>query len=105
MQFLIAEGVPPAAILDDWQSKSTRGNALAAAQLLSTLPGRKVLLTSDFHMLRALAVFRKLHIDVAPLPAPDVLETTEAWSGRFAGFLTMTVETAKIVDYKLHGWV
>jgi uncharacterized SAM-binding protein YcdF (DUF218 family) len=94
--FLIAEGVPQQAILAEWQSQSTRENGM---------PGRKVLLTSDFHMYRSIRVFRKLGVDVVPMPVPDVLKAAQRWDARFPAFETMVVETTKIVYYKLRGWI
>jgi hypothetical protein len=56
-------------------------------------------------MFRAISVFRKLGIDVAPMAAPDVMKTAEHWNGRVPAFETMLVETVKIVDYKFRGWI
>jgi uncharacterized SAM-binding protein YcdF (DUF218 family) len=103
--FLIGEGVPGQAIAGDWQSSSTRENGIDAARLIAGMPGRKVLLTSDFHMYRAIRVFRKLGIEAAPMPIPDVIKSSQHWSARFTDFETMVVETTKIVYYKLHGWI
>ena len=103
--FLVMEGVPQQAIVAEWHSTTTRENGLETARLVQGMPGRKVLLTSDFHMYRALRVFRKLGVDVTPMPIPDVLKLSQHWYGRFGGFQTMTAETAKIVYYKLHGWI
>jgi uncharacterized SAM-binding protein YcdF (DUF218 family) len=105
MNFLIAEGVPREAIVAEWRSTSTRENALETARLLQRMPGKRVLLTSDFHMFRAIRVFRKLGIDVTPMVAPDVLHATEHWNGRFQAFQTMVVESAKIADYRMRGWI
>ena len=105
MKFLIAEGVPREAIVAEWRSRSTRENALETARLLQGMPGKRVLLTSDFHMFRAIRVFRKLGIDVTPMVAPDVLHATEHWNGRFQAFQTMVVESAKIADYGVRGWI
>jgi len=105
LDFLEAYGVPPDAIVAEWQSQSTRENGMEVARMIQGMPGKKVLLTSDFHMYRALGVFRKLGIDVTPMPAPDVLHATQNWPGRFSAFETMCMETAKIVDYRLHGWI
>jgi uncharacterized SAM-binding protein YcdF (DUF218 family) len=69
------------------------------------LPGKKVLLTSDFHMYRALRVFRKLGIEAAPMAVPDVLHSTEQWSGRFGAFEMMLTESAKIAYYAVRGWI
>jgi uncharacterized SAM-binding protein YcdF (DUF218 family) len=105
VNFLVAYGVPREAIIAEWQSASTRENGLAMARLLQNMSGKKVLLTSDFHMFRAIRVFRKLGIEVTPMPAPDVLHATKVWGGRFPAFQTMVAESAKIVYYKLRGWI
>ena len=105
LNFLIVEGIPSQDIVAEWKSTSTRENAIETARLLKDMPGMKVLLTSDFHMYRAIRVFRKLGIDVTPLPVPDVLRSAEHWNGRFPAFETMMIESVKIIDYKLHGWI
>lgn len=105
LEFLMANGVPRDAMIAEWQSTSTRENGLQTARLIQNVPGKKVLLTSDFHMFRALRVFRKLGMDVAPMPAPDATKNAENWYGRIPAFETMLVETAKIVGYTLHGWL
>jgi len=105
LDFLVAEGVPRDAIIAEWQSKSTRENAINTARLVHGIQGKKVLLTSDFHMYRALRVFRKVGIQVTPMAVPDVLHSTEHWNGRFPGFETMLIETAKIAYYELRGWM
>jgi uncharacterized SAM-binding protein YcdF (DUF218 family) len=104
-EFLVAEGVPRSAVVAEWQSRSTRENGIETARLLQNLPGRKVLVTSDFHMYRAIRVFRKLGVEVEPLPVPDVWKAAEHWNARFPAFEVLVVESAKIVDYKLHGWI
>lgn len=103
--FLIMEGVPRQAIVSEWHSTTTRENGVETARLIQGMPGRKILLTSDFHMFRAIRVFRKLGIDVSPMPIPDVLKASENFNGRITGFQTMTVESFKIVYYKLRGWI
>lgn len=103
--FLVAEGVPRSAIIAERDSRSTRQNALAVKRLVANLPGTKVLLTSDFHMYRALHAFRKQGIQVTPMAVPDVLHETEHWYGRIPGFETMCIETVKVVYYKLRGWI
>ncbi len=105
LNFLIAEGIPREAIIAEWRSTSTRENAIETARLIQGMPGKKVLLTSDFHMYRALHVFRKRGIEVTPMAVPDVLHSTEHWNGRFSAFETMLVESAKIVYYALRGWM
>lgn len=105
LNFLIVEGVPREAIVAEWRSRSTRENAIETARLIQDMPGRKVLVTSDFHIYRAVRVFRKLGIEVTPLPVGDVLGSAEHWEGRFPGFQTMVQESIKIVYYRLRGWI
>ncbi|MGA2277125.1 MAG: YdcF family protein [Terracidiphilus sp.] len=103
--YLIAVGIPGSAIVTEPRSVSTRENAIETARLLPFIPGRKVLLTSDYHIFRALRVFRKLGIDAAPMAVPDLLHATEHWNGRFPAFETMVCESAKIVYYFFRGWM
>ena len=105
LNFLIVNGVPREVMVAEWRSTSTRENGVETARLVQGMPGRKVLLTSDFHMYRAVRVFRKLGIEVTPMPVPDVLRSTEHWNGRFPAFETMVVESAKIAYYSLRGWI
>jgi uncharacterized SAM-binding protein YcdF (DUF218 family) len=103
--FLIAEGIPREAIVAERRSTSTRENAIETECLIQGIPGKKVLLTSDFHMYRALRVFRKLGIEVTPMAVPDVLHSTEHWNGRFQAFEIMMIESVKIVYYGFRGWM
>ena len=105
LNFLVAEGVPRKAIVTESRSTSTRENALYTVGLIRNMPGKKVLLTSDFHMYRAIRVFRKVGIDATPMAVPDVLHAAQNWSGRFSGFELMAVESAKIAYYRLRGWI
>jgi len=105
LDYLLAQGIPREVFVLEKRSTSTHENAIETARLVQSLPGRKVLLTSDFHMLRALGAFRKLGIDVTPMAVPDVLHATEHWPGRFPAFETMATESAKIAYYELHGWM
>jgi uncharacterized SAM-binding protein YcdF (DUF218 family) len=105
LNFLIAEGIPRDAMVAEWQSASTRENAIETARLIRDMPGKKVLLTSDFHMYRAIRVFRKLGIETTPMPVPDALRVAEHWNGRVPVFETMVAESAKIVYYEIRGWM
>jgi uncharacterized SAM-binding protein YcdF (DUF218 family) len=105
VNYLQFEGIPREAIVDDAGSASTRQNGLDTARLLQDTVGKKVLVTSDFHMFRAIRVFRKLGVDVVPMPVPDVINEGERWNGRLTAFETMSVESVKIVYYELHGWI
>jgi uncharacterized SAM-binding protein YcdF (DUF218 family) len=103
--FLKFEGVPAEAIHLETRSRSTRENALYSALLLKDLPGRKVLLTSDFHVFRARRAFAKAGIEVAVQPVPDVLKRAASRRSRWTCFLELTEETVKIGYYWARGWI
>jgi uncharacterized SAM-binding protein YcdF (DUF218 family) len=105
LNFLIAEGIPRDAMIAEWRSTSTRKNGVETARLLQDMLGKKILITSDYHMYRALRVFYKLGMEVTPMPVPDVLRSAEHWNGRIPAFETMLVESAKIAYYRLRGWI
>ncbi len=103
--FLTCMGVPPTAILVESASTSTRENAVYTKKLLEAVPGKKVLLTSDYHMFRAYRAFRKVGLDVAPRPIPDARKRATRWLGRWPAFLDLVQETAKILYYFARGWI
>ena len=103
--FLVAHGIPSSAITVETESMSTRENAQRSAPLLAGITGRKVLLTSDYHMPRALAVFRHEGITVEPFPDPDAGKRSSRWQGRWPAFLDLCVESAGWVWYRLNGWI
>jgi uncharacterized SAM-binding protein YcdF (DUF218 family) len=103
--FLLFEKVPAANIVLEDGSHSTRENAVFAAPFLRNEPGRKVLLTSDFHMYRSLRAFEKVGIQIEPRPIPYALKISSLWTQRCGLFLELMGETAKIVAYKARGWI
>jgi uncharacterized SAM-binding protein YcdF (DUF218 family) len=103
--FLVSQGIPAASIRLDTASTSTRTNALEAARLLAHTPGVKVLLTSDYHSLRAARAFRKAGLDVLPCYFPDALKRVNFWPDRWRVFCDLSLETTKLAWYKLHGWI
>ena len=105
LNYLVASGIPEQDIVAETRSTTTRENALEAARLISGAAGQKVLLTSDFHMYRALRVFRKAGLEVAPMPAPDALKRGSSWRGRWSAFQDLAVETVKILYYRVRGWI
>jgi uncharacterized SAM-binding protein YcdF (DUF218 family) len=104
-QFMECLGVPAGVIQMETESGSTRENAIHSARLLAHVPGRKVLLTSDFHMFRARRAFAKAGMDVAPSPFPDVIKRSRRWPARWGCFLDLAGETAKIGYYFIRGWI
>ena len=101
---MTAQGVPPQVVVVENASTSTHENALYVAELLRGDASRKVLLTSDFHMGRALRAFRKAGIEASPLPIPDVHKRLGDWTQRWGLFWVVLRETVKVAYYKAHGW-
>jgi uncharacterized SAM-binding protein YcdF (DUF218 family) len=106
--FLVCHGIPADAIVVENRSVSTRDNALNVAALLAGDSAARgdgvVLLTSDFHMRRALAALKKAGVDASPLPFPDALKRINSYSDRWSVFCILTVETAKTLVYRWRGW-
>jgi uncharacterized SAM-binding protein YcdF (DUF218 family) len=98
-------GVPNEDLYVETASQSTRENALATRQLLNSLPGPKVLLTSDYHIFRARRVFARLNMPVLPQPVPDVRLRASYWADRWSAFCDLAVETVKIGYYWARGWI
>ena len=103
--YIVSQGVPASAIRVETHSHSTRENALFSKPLIESLPGRKVLLTSDYHMFRAYRAFRKAGIDVQPRPLPDALKQVSTWETRWPVFVNLCKETVKIGYYFARGWI
>ncbi|RPI12576.1 MAG: YdcF family protein [Acidobacteriales bacterium] len=103
--FLEASAVPGGIIRTETHSRSTRESALQVTRVLRDTPGRKVLLTSDYHMFRAARAFRKAGMVFEPRPFPDAIKRATRWQGRWPAFLDLVVETAKIGYYMAHGWI
>jgi uncharacterized SAM-binding protein YcdF (DUF218 family) len=103
--FMSSYGVPADSMRIENRSLTTRENALFTKQTLLKTPGRSVLLTSDFHMFRALRAFRKAGVRVEPRPLPDALQDATSWQGRWQTFFQLSLEIAKIGYYYARGWI
>jgi uncharacterized SAM-binding protein YcdF (DUF218 family) len=103
--FLVSQGVPESAIVTEGRSHSTRENAEFSKSAFTSTDGNRVLMTSDFHMYRAVRVFRKSGITVLPRPIPDASKRSSSWLGRWPAFLDLCVETVKIGYYSAKGWI
>ena len=88
---LVKAGVPPGAIVEESQSKTTHEQAVAVVSLLRERHiERFVLVTSQTHMRRSLAVFRAAGVNPVPsvaplrsemsLPPPPLLPNVESLS-------------------------
>ena len=71
-QYLVGKGVPETDILTDPESFNTNQNLRNAAELLKNVPGvRKVLIvTSDYHVPRSLAIAKDLGFDACWMGRP-----------------------------------
>ena len=103
--YLECQGIPREAILLEANSRSTHENALYTKALLAGVQGRKVLLTSDYHMFRAHRAFTKAGLDVLPRPFPDARKRGAHWLGRWSAFLDLASETIKVGYYYARGWI
>ena len=103
--FLESGGVPAGAILSESQSMSTRESAVNLARIVPQLAGRKILLTSDYHMYRAVRTLRKAGIVVMPRPIPDAAKRAQTWNLRWEVFQDLLIETSKIAYYRSRGWI
>ncbi len=69
----LKDGIPPKMIIKESKSSSTHENAIYTRKILLQygIDGKVILITSPYHMRRALLCFEKEHIDVIPAPVKD----------------------------------
>jgi uncharacterized SAM-binding protein YcdF (DUF218 family) len=103
--YLRFHGIPGEAIRVEQESASTRENAVFAQRILADIPGRKVLLTSDYHMFRAGRAFRRAGVEFGPYPISDAIKRCSRPLGRWSVFQTLALETVKILYYGVRGWL
>jgi uncharacterized SAM-binding protein YcdF (DUF218 family) len=103
--FMVCQGVPAEAIALEPRSASTRENAEFTAALLKTEAGKRVLLTSDYHMYRARRAFEKAGLAVLPRPFPDAAKRINQRPNRWPVFCELIRETIKIGYYYARGWI
>ena len=101
--FLVGQGVPAERIRVETASRNTRESAAAMARILAGDTGRKVLLTSDYHMFRSRRLFARAGLAVATLPVPDARKRGGHWRTRWPAFLDVVEEMAKVVWYGARG--
>jgi uncharacterized SAM-binding protein YcdF (DUF218 family) len=109
-EFLVGQGVPGERIELENRSGSTRENVEYLAPLLrrelDAVSGtRLVLVTSDYHVYRSVALFRKAGFAFHAFPAPDVLKRASFGVRRWPAFLDLCQETVKIGYYRWRGWL
>jgi len=104
--YLTTLGVPSDILIQEPDADSTRQNALRVAKLLAGRKGAVVVLSSDYHMRRAVAAFRRAGVEVKPLPLPDIAKRANGsrfW--RWEALRLLAAETARLFYYKVRGWV
>ena len=67
-KYLNKVGVPDSCILVEDKSKNTYENAIYCEKILNNFPNNNsyLIITSDYHMRRSLACFKKTHLNVYP---------------------------------------
>jgi uncharacterized SAM-binding protein YcdF (DUF218 family) len=103
--YLNCRGIPAQAIHVEPYARSTRENALYTKGILDGLPGRKVLLTSDYHMARAYRAFKKAGIEVSPRPFPDAIKRGGSIRTRWGAFVDVVWETGALGYYLARRWI
>jgi uncharacterized SAM-binding protein YcdF (DUF218 family) len=111
LDFVLEEGIPATRIIVEERSRSTHENAVFAKELIR--PGSDqnwILVTSAFHMPRAVAAFRAVEWPVIPYPVDFRVDPRTGLRANFnllEGLGTSTTagkEWAGLVGYRLRGW-
>ncbi len=111
VEFVVAEGIASSRILTEERSRSTHENAVYAKEMIRPAPGETwVLVTSAFHMPRAVASFAGAGWSVIPYPVDFKVDPRTGLSAGFSlldGLSASTLagkEWAGLVGYRLMGW-
>jgi uncharacterized SAM-binding protein YcdF (DUF218 family) len=104
-------GVKPFDIIIEDKSKDTYQNAQLTAEILKARNYKSmILVTSDSHMRRSMAVFQKLKMPVYPVPVEDEVVTDVKASVKskihnISILYQVLYEAAGILKYKQNGWI
>ena len=109
---LVELGVPAAAIVREAQSRNTRQNAMLTRAVTERRGFHRILLvTSAFHMKRALATFRAVGIEAIPAPTDFEVDGDEfeilQWLPEAEALYQTTYalkEYIGLLVYRLRGW-
>jgi uncharacterized SAM-binding protein YcdF (DUF218 family) len=109
--FVLEEGIPETRIIVEERSRSTHENAVFAKELIRPVPGQNwILVTSAFHMPRAVAAFRAVDWPVIPYPVDFKVDPVTGLRPNFnlldglGASTTAGKEWAGLVGYRLRGW-
>jgi uncharacterized SAM-binding protein YcdF (DUF218 family) len=110
-RFVVEEGIPATRVIIEERSRSTHENAVFAKELIRPGAGQNwVLVTSAFHMPRAVAAFRAVDWPVIPYPVDFKVDPRTGLRANFSlvdGLSSSTIagkEWAGLVGYRLLGW-
>ncbi len=104
----VANGVPPSAIVLETMAANTHGNVVLSNQILRARGWRTILLVSSpYHMRRALLTWRRAapDVEVTPAPVPRSLFYTHERGASLDQIRGLVHEYAAIVAYWWRGWV
>ena len=102
-RLFLALGLPPARLTFESRSRNTYENAVFTRDLVAPKPGERFLLvTSAFHMPRAMGVFRKAGFDVTAWPADY---STRPGPGGYLRLGADPAETMVMVDHAVKEWI
>ena len=109
--FVLDEGIVRDRVILEPRSRSTHENAMFAKALIQPSPGQNwVLITSAFHMPRAVASFRAVDWPVIPYPVDYKIDPESALRPNFNlldGLSAATIagkEWVGLAAYRLFGW-
>jgi uncharacterized SAM-binding protein YcdF (DUF218 family) len=104
----IDSGVPDSAILLETQSANTHENVTSTREILKASGWRRILLVSSpYHMRRALLTWRKAapEVEVIPEPVPQSQFYAHARGASLNQIRGILQEYAALVDYWWKGWI
>jgi uncharacterized SAM-binding protein YcdF (DUF218 family) len=111
LDFVVDEGITPTRVVLEEQSRSTHENAVYAKEMIRPTSGEKwVLVTSAYHMPRAVAAFQAVDWPVIPYPLDYRIDPETGLRPDFSlldGLSASTLagkEWAGLVGYRLMGW-
>jgi uncharacterized SAM-binding protein YcdF (DUF218 family) len=101
-QYFVSFGIAPERILVEQQSQTTEQNARFTADLMHPTPtARFLLVTSSYHMPRAMGAFRKVGFNVIAFP---VGSRTHGWS-EFWRLAPTATDNMRRLDIAAHEWI
>jgi len=109
--FVVEQGIAPGRVILEERSRSTHENAVFAKELIRPGPGETwILITSAYHMPRAVASFDAIGWPVIPYPVDYRIDPQTGLRANFSlldGLSSSTLagkEWAGLLGYRLMGW-